>query len=94
MQTIPLKFLLVVSIILQMGPLRAAAQNAPAPEECEALAVWESSREDRIEQEFRRRGISNSVEKQLHRAEIEQIVDQRIRTLRELCEQKKSNFKG
>ena len=81
--------------MLRVSPFpAAAAQNAPVPEECEALTVWESSREDRIEVEFQRRGISNSVEKQLHRAEVEQIVDQRIRTLRELCEQKKNNFRS
>ncbi len=84
-------FLITAFVILQLARLPAAlAQNAPVPEECEALAVWQSTREERIEQEFQRRGISNSADKQIHRAEVEQVVDQRIQTLKELCDQKKN----
>ena len=79
MRSFQLKLAAAILVILQLRPLPAAvAQNAPVPEECEAVAVWESSREDRIEQEFQRRGILNSVDKQLHRAEVEKVVDQRI----------------
>lgn len=71
-------------------PLSAAnAQNEPIPEECEAAKIWETTREERIEQEFQRRGISNSVQKQMNRAEVERIVDERIRILKDLCAQKK-----
>jgi len=84
-------FLIAAFVILQLARLPAAlAQNAPVPEECEALAVWQSTREERIEQEFQRRGISNSADKQIHRADVEQVVDQRIQTLKELCDQKKN----
>lgn len=84
-------FLVAAFVIFQLARLPAAlAQNAPVPEECEALAVWQSTREERIEQEFQRRGISNSADKQIHRAEVEQVVDQRIQTLKELCDQKKN----
>jgi len=69
-------------------PLSAAiAQNDPIPEECEAAKIWETTREERIEQEFQRRGISNSVQKQINRAEVERVVDERI--LKDLCAQKK-----
>ena len=82
--------LIAAFVIFQSTRLPVAlAQSAPVPEECEALAVWESSREERIEQEFQRRGISDSAGKQLRRAEVEQVIDQRIQTLKELCEQKK-----
>ena len=84
-------FLIAAFVILQLARLPAAlAQNAPVPEECEALAVWQSTREERIEQEFQRRGIFNSADKQVHRAEVEQVIDQRIQTLKELCDQKKN----
>jgi hypothetical protein len=78
--------LVISSLIL---PLSAAkAQNGPIPEECEAAKIWEESREERIEQEFQRRGISNSVQKQMNRAEVERLVDERIRILKDLCAQK------
>lgn len=72
-----------------MRPEQALAQAVPIPEECEALKVWESSRDQRIEQEFQRRGIDNPVEKEMRRAEVERVIDERIRTLRDLCDQKK-----
>lgn len=82
---------LAILMMLQSSPLTAsAAQSAPVPDECEALAVWESGREDRIEQEFQRRGIFDSAGKQLHRAEVEEVIDQRIQTLKELCNRKKN----
>ena len=91
MRNFQLKLAAAIPVLLQVWPLPAVvAQNLPLPEECEALAVWQSSREDRIEQEFQRRGILNSVDKQLHRAEVEKVVDQRIQTLKDLCDQKKS----
>jgi hypothetical protein len=71
------------------GRLATAAQNQPMPEECEAAKVWESTRQERIEHEFQRRGISNPVQKDFHRAEIERVVDDRIRLLKELCAQKR-----
>ena len=78
-------------MIFQLARLPAAlAQDARVPEECEALAVWQSTREERIEQEFQRRGVLNSADKQVHRAEVEQVIDQRIQTLKELCNQKKN----
>ena len=80
--------LLMSSLVL---PLSAAiAQNEPIPDECEAAKIWEGSREERIEQEFQRRGISNSVQKQINRAEVERVVDERIRILKNLCAQKKN----
>jgi len=91
MLTFRSNFLIAAFVIFELGRFPAGlAQNAPVPEECEALAVWESSREERIEQEFQRRGISDSAGKQLHRAEVEGVVDQRIQTLKELCDQKKN----
>ncbi len=84
-------FLIAAFVIFQLARLPAAlAQNARVPEECEALAVWQSTREERIEQEFQLRGISDAAEKQLHRAEVERVIDQRIQRLKELCNQKKN----
>jgi hypothetical protein len=84
-------FLIAAFVIFQLARLPAAlAQNTRVPEECEALAVWQSTREERIEQEFQRRGVSDAAEKQLHRAEVEQVIDQQIQTLKELCDQKKN----
>jgi len=85
-----LDFLVTALIIVQLSRVsNALTQSAPVPEECEAVAVWESTREQRIEQEFQRRGISDAAGKQLHRAEVERVIEQRIQTLKELCEQKK-----
>jgi hypothetical protein len=71
-------------------PLAAAiGQNQPLPEECEAAKIWQATRDQRIEQEFQRRGIFDSAEKQMNRAEVERVIDERIRILTELCEQKK-----
>jgi len=67
----------------------AIAQNEPLPEECEAAKIWETSREERIEQEFQRRGISNPVQQQMNRAEVERVGDERIGILKDLCAQKK-----
>jgi hypothetical protein len=79
--------LLMSSLIL---PLSAAiAQNGPIPEECEAAKIWQETREERIEQEFQRRGISNPVQQQMNRAEVERVVNERIRILKDLCAQKK-----
>ena len=84
-------FLVAAFVFLQLARLPAAlAQDTRVPEECEALALWQSTREQRIEQEFQQRGISDAAEKQLHRAEVERVVDQRIQTLKELCDQKKN----
>ena len=84
-------FLVAALAIFQLARLPAAlAQNAPVAEECEALAVWETTRGERIELEFQRRGIFHSADKQLHRAEVERVVDQRIQTLKDLCDQKKN----
>jgi hypothetical protein len=79
---------LLVSCLVVTAPA-ANAQNEPIPEECEAAKIWETTREERIEQEFQRRGISYSVQQQVNRAEVERIVDERIRILKELCAQKK-----
>jgi hypothetical protein len=79
--------LLMSSVVL---PLPVAnAQNAPIPEECEAAKIWQETREERIEQEFQRRGISNPVQQQMNRAEVERVVNERIRILKDLCAQKK-----
>ncbi|MEA2659882.1 MAG: hypothetical protein QOF64_2481 [Candidatus Binatota bacterium] len=91
MLTVTHNSLIAVFVVFQLTRVPAAlAQNARVPEECEALAVWESTREERIEQEFQLRRISDAAEKQLHRAEVERIIDQRIQTLKELCKQKKN----
>jgi hypothetical protein len=72
------------------SPLAAATlQVEPIPEECEAAAVWEATREQRIEQEFQRRGLFSASERQFNRAEVERVVDERIRALKEMCEGKK-----
>lgn len=80
---------LVMSIIVFSG-IAFSAQELKVPEECEALKIWESTREQRIEQEFARRGIQNEVEKNFQRREVERVIDERIQTLRELCAKKKS----
>jgi len=84
--------LFVVGLLLSslgLPLLAASAQKEPIPEECEAAKIWETTREERIEQEFQRRGISNSVQKDINRAEVERVVDDRIRILKDLCAQKK-----
>ena len=91
MLTVTHNTLLAVFVVFQLARLPAAlAQTTRVPEECEALAVWESTREERIEQEFQVRRISDAAEKQLHRAEVERVIDQRIQRLKELCNQKKN----
>jgi len=91
MLTVTHNSLIAVFVVFQLTQLPAVlAQNARAPEECEALEVWQSTREERIEQEFQLRGISDAAEKQLHRAEVERVIDQRIQRLKELCKQKKN----
>jgi hypothetical protein len=86
---IPTLVTIAVLSCLGNGRLATAAQTEPMPEECEAAKVWESTRQERIEHEFQRRGISNPVQKDFHRAEIERVVDDRIRLLKELCAQKR-----
>jgi hypothetical protein len=81
---------LVIGAILVCcaGPL-AAAQVAPIPEECEAAAIWEATRAQRIEQEFQRRGLFSQSERQFNQADVERVVDERIRSLKEMCERNK-----
>ncbi|HEY7316739.1 MAG TPA: hypothetical protein VIE89_04125 [Candidatus Binatia bacterium] len=43
----------------------------PKPKECDEATILEDMRESRIEAEFSRRGIVDSVEKITHRTEIE-----------------------
>jgi hypothetical protein len=43
-------------------------------------------RESRIETELNRRGISDPLERSMHRAEIEKQVDDRIRAVKEVCD--------
>ncbi|HSK28602.1 MAG TPA: hypothetical protein VLA17_01445 [Candidatus Limnocylindria bacterium] len=80
----------LVMLIFGFSGVAFSAQELKVPEECEALKVWESTRDQRIEQEFQRRGIRNEVEKQFWRSDVEQVIDERIQTLRELCAKKKS----
>jgi hypothetical protein len=56
------------------------------PKECAEATALEEMRENRIEAEFSRRGISDPVEKIKRRAEIESEIDTRIRIVRDICE--------
>jgi hypothetical protein len=79
---------LVIGLILGCcaSPLAAATpQVVPIPEECEAAAVWEATRTQRIEQEFQRRGLFSQSERQFNQADVERVVDERIRSLKEMC---------
>jgi hypothetical protein len=84
-----LRLVALILTVLLIPTIVLSAQEVPIPEECEALKVWESTREQRIEQEFQRRGISNPVDKEMRRTEVERVIDERIQTLRELCAEKK-----
>jgi hypothetical protein len=80
-----------ISIFVLMGWL-ALAQGAeprpgvPRPKECDEAAALEALRESRIEAEFNRRGISDPVEKIQRRPEIENQVDERIRIVKDVCD--------
>ena len=74
-----------ISVAALVGWLTVAYAAEPRPKECDEAAALESMRESRIEAELSRRGISDPVEKILHRPEIEKQVDDRIRIVKDIC---------
>jgi hypothetical protein len=75
----------VISVAALVSWLTVAHAAEPRPKECDEAAALESMRENRIEAELSRRGISDPVEKILRRPEIEKQVDDRIRIVKDIC---------
>jgi hypothetical protein len=76
----------LMALALFLGWLSVTYAAEPKPKECDEAIVLEGMRESRIETELNRRGISDPLERSMHRAEIEKQVDDRIRAVKEVCD--------
>jgi hypothetical protein len=75
-----------IAVAVFLGWLSVAYGAEPKPKECDEAMALQGMRENRIEAEFSRRGISDPVERITHRAEIEKQVDDRIRVVKDICD--------
>ena len=75
-----------IAIAVLLGWLSVTYGAERKPKECDEAMALEGMRESRIEAEFNRRGISDPVERIIHRVEIEKQVDDRLRVVKDICE--------